>query len=82
MNKIGFISVFYGSQPEYLKLFLLSVKKNSFFDFIIFSDWEHLPVKAINIIPIKLSLNKFNDLAISKGILEKRIVSCPEIGLQ
>lgn len=75
MNKIGFISVFYGPQPEYLKLFLLSVKNNHLFDFIIFSDWDDLPVKAKNIISIKLSLNKFNDLAFDKGILEKKIVN-------
>lgn len=75
MNKIAFISVFFGPQPIYLHFYLNSVKNNRDFDFLIFSDWDELPIKGENLIHRQLSLEEFNDLAISKGIIQNRIIN-------
>ena len=75
MKKIAFINVFFGQKPLYLYLYLNSIKNNSDFDFLIFSDWDELPIKGDNLIYRRLSLEEFNDLAISKGIVQNRIVN-------
>lgn len=72
-NKIAFITIYFGNIPDYLNLFLDSASKNPSYDFIVFSDWGNLPDYGDNIFFIKISLEEFNQKAISKGILRNPI---------
>lgn len=73
MNKIGLITIYFGEIPNYFNLFLQSAAKNKDFDFIIFTEQNTLPFISDNIFPIKLFLDEFNKIAISKGILQKPV---------
>ena len=74
MNKIVFITIYYGDKPNYLNLFLDSASKNYNFDFVIFSEWNEIPNYGDNIKYIKLPFEEFNRLAISKGIIRNPII--------
>lgn len=73
MNNIAFLTIYFGSKPKFLNLFLQTAKHNSDFDFFILSDWTDLPICADNIFHKYLTLDKFSSLAIKKGILKNKI---------
>lgn len=73
MNKIAFITIYYGKKIPYLNLFLHSASKNPNFDFIIISDWENIPNYGSNILYKRISFKEFNKIAIVKKILRRPV---------
>lgn len=74
MKRLALMIIYYGKKPQYLSTFLGSAANNKNIDFLIFSDWDNLPIYTSNIIHHNLPLNKFNEIAKNKKILKKGII--------
>ncbi len=64
MKKVILV-VYFGKLPNYFDLFLDSCRRNSDFDFIIFTDQDISP-RGVNIETIHISLDELNNLVASK----------------
>ena len=73
MNKIAFITIYFGEKPKFLKYFLQTAKNNVDYDFYILSDWDSLPINSENIFHKPLLIDEFSNFAIEKGILNKKL---------